>query len=104
MAKRRFQVEVTVRATLELDDAVLQQVDDAWRRQFYPLVTNEEVAGHVGCALVRGWSFDQLDGFRNLPANAARIVEESLDTEATEELPPKRSHARLRGKNGAAGA
>lgn len=105
MAKRRFQVEITIRSTLEVDDTLLKRVDDAWRRQFYPLTTNEEVAGHVGCALTRGWSLDQLDGFADLPANSVRIIEENWDTEAVEEAPPpKRSHARLRRKNGAAGA
>lgn len=82
--KRFFQVIVTCRVELELDEAVLSEVNDDWRRQFYPFATPEEIAAHVGYAMAReGFGIDLIDGFAMLPREAAKITDEEWEAEAT---------------------
>lgn len=42
MSKRTFELEFTGTATIELDDAVIDAVDDDWRAVFYQLHTPED--------------------------------------------------------------
>ena len=54
MSKRRYHVEVTVTAVLEVDDEVIERVDDEWRGSFYPLHTPEDVVEHLSYNMFRG--------------------------------------------------
>lgn len=75
MAKRRFLVEISGEAIIELDDAVIDVVDDEWRSVFYELRTPEEIAEHVAHNLiVNKWSLSSLDGWADQPDGNAKLV------------------------------
>lgn len=63
MSKRTFELEFTGTATIELDDAVIDAVDDDWRAVFYQLHTPEEIARHVGYNLVINGEFTAKDDY-----------------------------------------
>lgn len=82
MGKRRFELHFSMydeyvdSAVIELDDAVIEAVDDAWRAMFYNLHTPERIAAHVGYNLIiNGLSLSQMDGWADQPAENARVIE-----------------------------
>lgn len=77
MSKRRFRVEFTGEAVIELDDAVINVVDDEWRAVFYDLFTTADIADHIAYNLViNRASLSRLDGWADMPDDLARIIEE----------------------------
>ena len=87
MARRIFGVEITIVATVELDDAVIDDVDDEWRSVFYNLHTPEQVARHIAYNLVcNDARLSMLDGWADQPdSNAALLSEEVVEMDAWEE-------------------
>ena len=64
MSKRVFRINLMGSAVIELDDEVISVVNDEWRKNFYRLVTVNDIAGHIGYNLiVNGVSLSQLDGW-----------------------------------------
>lgn len=63
MSKRRYHVEVTVTAVLEVDDEVVESVDEEWLETFYPLASEHEVAEHLAYNLLKGEDLSTIDGF-----------------------------------------
>jgi len=83
--RRTFQVIVTCRVELELDQSVIDAVDDSWRKQFVDIRTPEEIASHIGTAMAReGIRLDFVDGFADQSPDGARISDEEWEAEATE--------------------
>jgi len=84
--KRRFQVIVTCRVELDLDQAVIDSVDDGWRKRFYGNVrTPEEIAGFIGSLMVReDVALNFIDGFADQPRAGAIITDSEWDFEAKE--------------------
>lgn len=83
MGKRRFRLiffmysEAIDVAVIELDDAVIDAVDDEWRKAFYCLVTPEAIARHIGYNLIiNRQPLSNLDGWANMPDSFARVVEQ----------------------------
>jgi len=77
MGKKRFRVEFTGEAIIEIDDAVIGIVDDKWRSVFYDLDTIYDVAEHVAYNLIiNRLSLSRMDGWADMPDELARIVEE----------------------------
>ena len=78
MGKKRFRVEFTGEAVIELDDAIFDAVDDEWRSVFYDLNTIYDIAEHIGYNLViRNCPLSRMDGWADMPDDLARIIEES---------------------------
>ena len=78
MAKRQFEVELKKYVTIELDDAVIDAVNYAWRDMFYDLRTPKEIAQHIAFNLVINSSnLSELDGWADQPNSNAKIVDES---------------------------
>ncbi len=82
MGKRIFDVDFEIEgeyvdtATIELDDAVIDAVDDEWRQELYDLNTPEEIAEHIAYNLIVNNSrLSQLDGWADQPDNNARVIE-----------------------------
>lgn len=82
MSKRRFAIEFfqlgifVDAAVVELDQAVIDAVDDGWRKMFYPLHTPEDIAEHIGRNMIlNGWQLSDLDGWADQPNENAAIVE-----------------------------
>jgi hypothetical protein len=74
MTKRTFELTLTLRARLELEQAVIDAVDDEWRSRFYDLETPEDIAEMIGnCMVVYHWKLSSLDGFADQPDHYARI-------------------------------
>ena len=88
MGKRYFKLQFFGEATIELDDAVIEAVDDEWREQLYDLETPEEIAEMVGrCMVCNRWSLSSLDGWADQPDSNARIVSDAdWETEFVEEI------------------
>jgi hypothetical protein len=76
MGKRRFRLELSGTAIIELDDQVINVVDAEWRRELYNLRTPEAIATMVGGNLIRGATLSQLNGWANQPDENAKIVSE----------------------------
>ena len=78
MSKRKFYLEFVGSATIELDDAVIDAVDDEWRESLYNLHTPEEIAEMVGrCMVCMHWPLSQLDGWADQPNSNARIIQDA---------------------------
>jgi hypothetical protein len=93
MSKRTFVVRFDGEYAVDLDQALIDAIDDEWRKTFYGDVrTPEDIAKHIAFAcVVRGFRFSQLDGFNGLPE--AKLHEGDWDLEAFE-VDPKRWKAR----------
>lgn len=79
--KRVFEVIATIYASIEIDDVVFAQVTDEWQKRFYKLRTRQEIAEHLAFNLLQDRSFTSLDGFADLPKDAARVPPESVHWE-----------------------
>ena len=84
MGKRRLKLHFSIygeyvdSAVIELDDAVIEAVDDAWRSTFFynNLRTPERIAAHVGYNLIiNDLSLSQMDGWADQPDENARVLE-----------------------------
>ena len=84
-----FELEITVLATLTLDEHVINVVDDEWRSYLYNLNTPEEIAEHIAYNLLRGVRLHQLDGWTNQPDNNARLSITDMWFEQTQEISDK---------------
>lgn len=74
--KRRYNVQVTVVATLTVDDSVFKEVlNDDWRKQFYPFTTREEVVEHLAFNLLQERPLSSLDGFARLEDDKVTVTE-----------------------------
>jgi len=77
MGKRKFYIEFSGTAKIELDDAVIDTVDLEWKNFFYDLDTPEEIAKMIARGIIlNGWSLHQMDGWADQPDSNARIIHE----------------------------
>ncbi len=77
MGKKRFRVEFTGEAVIELDDAVIDAVDDNWRATFCDLNTIYDVAEYIAYNLViNDRSLSHLDGWADMSDKLARVIED----------------------------
>ena len=84
MGKQTFEVDVTTTVILELDDAVIEVVDDEWRKTLYNLRTPLEIAKHIAYNMVvNDASLSRLDGWADQPDGNARIVQRDCDVSAS---------------------
>jgi Ser-tRNA(Ala) deacylase AlaX len=75
MSKRRFDLELHCRATVEIDDAVISAVDDDWRSSLYDLHGAEEIAKHIGYNLiVNGLHLSSMDGWADQDDSNTQIL------------------------------
>jgi hypothetical protein len=86
--KRKFEIEMTVTATIELDNEVIDVVDDKWRSQLYNLRTPEEIARHIAYNMVANQAnLSSIDGWADQSDdNAKFIVFPQWATESVKEL------------------
>jgi hypothetical protein len=86
MTKRIFEVAFIKTVLLELDSAVIDAVDDAWRKDLYNLNAPEEIAEMIGrCMILFQSELSHLDGWANQPNENARIIKDiDEETEAKE--------------------
>lgn len=83
MAKRIFKITLTADATIELDDAVFDTVDDDWRAGFYNLKTPEEIAKHIAYNLIANkFRLSQMDGWADQVDDNAKVTGIDWDVEA----------------------
>ena len=76
MSKRRFRIEFTGGAMIELDDAVMDTVTDEWRSVFSNLHTVEDIAEYIGYNLViNNAHLSMLDGWADQPDDNAIVIE-----------------------------
>jgi hypothetical protein len=89
MAKRRFVIELS--CVIEIDSEVIRAVSKDWRKRFYELETPGEIAEHLAFnMLVNGRKLSQLDGFADLPNDAATIPADDIEIQCVDELAPRR--------------
>jgi hypothetical protein len=72
--KQKFRVKFSGTVEIELDQAVIDQVNDNWRSHFYKLCTPEKTAEHIAFAMVIRPPVQRLES--HLPANSAQIFSE----------------------------
>lgn len=81
---RKFKIEYTVWATLELEDDVIDVVDDAWRKELYDLRTPEDIAKMIGRNMIKGTALSNLDGWADQPNTNAKLIVDDDETVAEE--------------------
>lgn len=82
--KRTFEITLEGKATIEIDDAVLDQVDDDWRKNFYNLQGAPEIAAHIAFnVIVNRYRLTQLDGFADLKDSMVHVIEDEWETTST---------------------
>lgn len=73
--KRKYDIQVTVTATIEIDDEVLDDaMSESWQKQFWPVHRREDVVEHVGFNMLRECPLSMIDGFAHMKDEQARIV------------------------------
>ena len=89
MAKRRFEIEIKKTVEIELDDAVINAVDDEWRKQLYDLKTPEDIAAHIAYNMViNNAPLSMIEGWADQPDENAEIIgQDSWDAEVQFEIP-----------------
>lgn len=63
---------------IEIEDAVIDAIDDEWRKTFYPsLTTPQKIAEHIAYnIIVNDAGLSHLEGFANFPDDYAKIINE----------------------------
>ena len=98
MSMRRFEIsffwgdfdnEELSTATIELDEALIEAVDDDWRSQLYDLHTPEEIASHIARNyFVNRINIKQMDGWADQENNMIKVIKypylDDFRTEAKE--------------------
>jgi hypothetical protein len=85
---RYFGLVIEGEVIIGLDEAVIDAVDDEWRKMFYDFKTPEEIAEMVGrCMAVYNVSLDKLDGWADQPPYNARLVSTEWYTTTVVEIP-----------------
>ena len=82
MTTRRFEVEFSMHGgfvvdsgIIEIDQAVIDNVDDSWRESLYDLHTPEEIAAQVGfCKFVLNLPLTRMDGWANLDDSMLKVI------------------------------
>lgn len=64
-------VKFLVDVKIKINQAVIAQVDDEWKKMFYDLDSSEEIVEHVAYNLLQGRRLSQMDGFADLPDELA---------------------------------
>ena len=88
MMKRLFKIIISheIEFDLELDDAVLGAVNEEWRKSFYNLTTDDEIASHISLNMCRyRLTLSDLDGFADQPNSNAIIIDRHDDYDITAE-------------------
>jgi len=83
--KRKFEVEFTGNVTLELEQSVLDEVDESFKKNIYNLDTLEKIVQHLAYNLViNQFKLSDMDGWIYHDNSDARILEEDWDLRVTE--------------------
>ena len=79
--KRKFIIDLSIygedvaQAWIELDQAVIDNVDDGWRENFYNYDRPEQIAEHIFMNMFENHlQLSQMDGFANLDNSLVRIT------------------------------
>ena len=60
---------------IELDRAVIDAVDDLWRKMFYDFNTPQQIAEHIAFNMVvNNLDLSDIDGFVNLSNDMAKLL------------------------------
>ena len=96
MGLRVFAIEFVHSFTLVLDDKVIQQVDDEWRKTFYAqLYEPEEIAHHIAYNVAANHlDLSWLDGFANLPDHFAQALDAQWAPADVREIKDEKEKAR----------
>ncbi|MDD5358293.1 MAG: hypothetical protein PHX80_04050 [Candidatus Nanoarchaeia archaeon] len=61
--KRKFLVDIYGQVEIEIDDAVINSVDDSWRKQFYDLRSVEEIVNFISLNMIQDGLISNIEGF-----------------------------------------
>lgn len=83
----KFEVQYTVTGVVELDPEILQRVqEEDWKKTFYNLGVPDDVVDMIFQNLLKGCTIPQLDGFADLPEDAADISNVDFQLDSVETL------------------
>ena len=86
--KRKYEVQVTVTATIEIDDAVIKEaMSEDWRKNFWPVDRPEKCVEHVAFNMLHDTELTGIDGFAHMKDEQARISEIDWCDWLIEEIP-----------------
>lgn len=85
---RYFGLVIEGEVIIGLEQAVIDAVDDEWRKTFYDLDSPEKIAEMVGrCMAVFGTNLNRLDGWADQPASNAKLLSTEWYTTTVVEIP-----------------
>lgn len=92
--KRTFVVTLLATATVTIDQAAIDVVNDEWRSHFYRLQTPEAIAEHLAYnAAANGADIHELDGFAHLTSEFAHV---ELDWDGDYETEETTANAKIK--------
>ena len=73
--KGSYDEDIHFEGSIELDDKVIANVDDSWRKLFYDFHTPQQIAEHIAFnMIVNDLTLSRIDGFANLSDDLANLV------------------------------
>ena len=73
--KGHYEEDIHFEGIIELDDAVINNVDDSWRKQFYDFNSLQQVINHIAFnMIVNDLKLSDIDGFANLSNDMAVLL------------------------------
>lgn len=79
--KGNYKEDIHFEGTLELDDAVIANVDDIWRKLFYDFNEPRQIADHIAFnMIVNDLTLSKIDGFANLSDDMVVLLETSFSS------------------------
>jgi hypothetical protein len=72
---RKFRVDFVGSVEIELEDAVIDAVNDDWRKVFYDIHTPEDIAGMIAYNIaINRAKLSHLDGWADQPDSNVKVI------------------------------
>ncbi len=73
--KGSYDEDIHFEGSIELDDKVINNVDDSWRKLFYDFNTPQQIAEHIAFnMIVNDLTLSRIDGFANLSDDLVSLL------------------------------
>jgi len=75
--RRKYRIHFSTTVEIEVDDAVIDAIDDEWRRTYFKLKTPTEIAEHIAYNMhINNCNLSEIDGFADRKDEEAAITDE----------------------------
>ena len=101
--KRKYEVQVTVTATLEIDDEVLAEtLTKDWQDYMFPISRREDAVEHIAFNMLRGANLSIIDGYAHRRDDQARVSDVDWSDWDVRVVPTRKTRGQTRPRKRAA--